>query len=134
MSASVRPARMAKALPRDLVLAAFAAWLWTVGPAGAAGVEKRCGWLENPTPGNWWLKDSRGPWTIAEQGGPYADGMERLASPKAEKFVATNGNYGYSCACVTGVFDSTASRVTRIDETRTLELSVCKADDGLPAP
>ena len=40
--------------------------------------EERCGWLENPTPGNWWLKDARGLWIISAQGGPYADGVEKL--------------------------------------------------------
>jgi hypothetical protein len=126
--------KRAKARPRNLALAGFAAWLATLGLASAADAEKRCGWLENPTPGNWWLKDGHGPWIIAEQGGPSADGAERLSTPPAERFVATNRSYGYFCACVTGTFDSNAGRVTRIDEALTLELSVCKADRALPAP
>ena len=27
------------------------------------------GWLQNPTPGNWWLVDRDGEWTIGTQGG-----------------------------------------------------------------
>jgi hypothetical protein len=26
--------------------------------------EKRCGWLVNPTPANWWLVDRAGQWTV----------------------------------------------------------------------
>jgi hypothetical protein len=35
-------------------------------PANAA--ETRCGWLQNPTPANWWLTDRDGTWTISAQG------------------------------------------------------------------
>ena len=71
----------------------------SLGPAFA---EERCGWLENPTPGNWWLKDSQGLWIISAQGGPYAGGVEKLPQPRPDRFVATNGQYGYSCACLSG--------------------------------
>jgi hypothetical protein len=67
--------------------------------------DERCGWLENLTPGNWWLKDSHGLWTISAQGGPYAEGIEKLAQPAPNRFVATNGQYGYWCACLSGTFD-----------------------------
>jgi hypothetical protein len=36
---------------------------------GPVQAEERCGWLENPTPGNFWLKDPHGLWTISAQGG-----------------------------------------------------------------
>ncbi|MES2340837.1 MAG: DUF4087 domain-containing protein, partial [Pseudomonadota bacterium] len=26
--------------------------------------ELRCGWLQNPSPGNWWLFDNAGEWTV----------------------------------------------------------------------
>src|SRR5208283_1353890 len=48
-----------------------------VAPLRPALAEERCGWLENPTPGNWWLKDAHGLWIISAQGGPYADGVEK---------------------------------------------------------
>jgi hypothetical protein len=33
-----------------------------------AAEENRCGWFSNPTPGNAWLKDRDGEWTIGTQG------------------------------------------------------------------
>jgi hypothetical protein len=96
--------------------------------------EERCGWLENPTPGNWWLKNSLGLRIISAQGGPYAEGAEKLPEPTPERFVATNGHYGYSCACVSGIFDDHAQLVTRLDATRVLALSVCRGDKTLPSP
>ena len=38
--------------------------------------ENRCGWLENPTPGNYWLTDKDGDWTISTQGKEGPTGME----------------------------------------------------------
>jgi hypothetical protein len=117
-------------------------------PTGAAGIiwlalsvsvcpalaEERCGWLENPTPGNWWLKDRHGLWIISAQGGPYAEGADKLTEPAPDRFVATNGNYGYSCACVSGTFDVQAQTITRVDAARTSPLSVCLEDKALPSP
>lgn len=96
--------------------------------------EERCGWLENPTPGNWWLKDAHGLWIISAQGGPYAEGVEKLPQPQPDRFVATNGQYGYSCVCLTGAFDVHAQTMTRVELARTSPLSVCKNDKALPAP
>ena len=108
--------------------------LVALAPLRPALAEERCGWLENPTPGNWWLKDARGLWIISAQGGPYAEGVEKLPEPAPDRFVATNGHYGYSCACVSGTFDDHAERMTRLDASRMLPLSVCRGDKALPAP
>jgi hypothetical protein len=105
-----------------------------IAPVRPALAEERCGWLENPTPGNWWLRDAHGLWIISAQGGPYAEGVEKLPEPAPDSFVATNGHYGYSCACVSGTFDDHAERMTRVDATRVLALSVCRIDKALPAP
>jgi len=108
--------------------------LVALAPLRPALAEERCGWLENPTPGNWWLKDARGLWIISAQGGPYAEGVEKLPEPAPDRFVETNGNYGYSCGCVSGTFDDHAERMTRLDASRVLPLSVCRGDKALPAP
>jgi hypothetical protein len=108
--------------------------LVAAAPSGAATAEERCGWLENPTPGNLWLRDAHGLWIISAQGGPPADGTEKLPEPAADHFVATNGHYGYSCACVTGVFDAQTERVARVDAGRVMSLSVCRGDKTLAAP
>jgi hypothetical protein len=99
-----------------------------------AAAEVRCGWLVHPTPGNLWLKDDRGDWLISTQGGPYAEGVERLPEPTPGQFVKSNGDYGYSCACVQGAFDAKTTSVTRIDAARALPLSVCYRNDKLPRP
>jgi hypothetical protein len=120
--------------PRRIALTGFAL-VWTLTACmHPAFAEERCGWLENPTPGNWWLKNSLGLWIISAQGGPYADGAEKLPEPTPNRFVATNGNYGYSCACVSGIFDDHAQLLTRLDATRVLALSVCRDDKTLPNP
>ncbi len=36
--------------------------------ANAQAAETRCGWIENPTPANWWLEDAENTWTIMTQG------------------------------------------------------------------
>jgi hypothetical protein len=105
-----------------------------IAPVQPALAEERCGWLENPTPGNWWLRDAHSLWIISAQGGPYAEGVEKLPEPAPDRFVATNGHYGYSCACVSGTFDDHAERMTRVDAARVLPLSVCRGDKALPAP
>src|SRR5690349_18304425 len=35
---------------------------------------RRCGWVDNPTPSNWWLVDRDGEWEIGLQGGYQAKG------------------------------------------------------------
>jgi uncharacterized protein DUF4087 len=119
---------------RRIVIAAVAIGLAVTAPLGPALAEMRCGWLENPTPGNWWLKDSRGLWIISAQGGPYAEGVDKLPQPSPDRFVATNGQYGYMCACVSGTFDPAAQTVTRIEAARASALSACRDDKTLPTP
>lgn len=96
--------------------------------------EERCGWLENPTPGNWWLKDPHGLWIISAQGGLHAEGVEKLPQPAPGRFVSTNGQYGYSCACLSGAFEIHAQTMTQVESARTSPLSVCRNDKALPAP
>ena len=55
------------------------------------------------SPGNWWLKDAHGLWITATQGGPPAQGIENFVRPAPDRFVAANGQYGYWCACLSGV-------------------------------
>ena len=130
-SASPRSHRRASRRVASLGLAIA---LVFAAPLRAANTEERCGWLENPTPGNWWLRDARGLWLISAQGGPYAEGVEKMPELEPEHFVATNGHYGYSCACVSGAFDDHAERMTRVDAARVLSLSVCRGDKALPTP
>jgi Protein of unknown function (DUF4087) len=132
--ATMANTRARRRMQRRIANIVFLAGLAFLALGRPALAEERCGWLENPTPGNWWLRDAHGLWIISAQGGPYAEGVDKLPEPAPDSFVATNGHYGYSCACVSGTFDDHAERMTRVDATRVLPLSVCRIEKALPAP
>lgn len=97
--------------------------------------EKRCGWLANPTPGNFWIDDRDGSWTIATQG-EESDVLENLPEmdDSRGKYVRTNGYYGYTCACLDVETNKKAKRITRIYGGKQLPLQQCKSDKSLPKP
>lgn len=129
-----KPKGSQQAFPPRLALLAGVALVAALACASPAVAEERCGWLQNPTPGNWWLRDEDGEWIISTQGGPYAEGVERLPTPKAGSFVRTNGDYGYFCACVSGAFDVKSTSVLRVDGARVQALSVCRDNPRVKAP
>lgn len=94
---------------------------------------RRCGWLVNPTPGNWWLVDSQDQWILATQGSEPAPGMEDMPDMSTAGWVETNGHYGHGCACMTISHDA-AGRVTRVADARPKPLKQCQADRALPQP
>ncbi|MEA3053705.1 MAG: hypothetical protein QOG72_2608 [Sphingomonadales bacterium] len=102
-------------------------------PAAGAG-ERRCGWLMNPTPGNWWLFDGHGEWILGTQGGEPVPGMEDMPDMSTADWVETNGHYGYGCACMTISYDPATQRVTRVADAKPKPLRQCRADKGLPRP
>jgi hypothetical protein len=103
-------------------------------PSSAAPMT-RCGWVVNPTPGNWWLTDRDGEWIIMTQGANNeAEGMDFIGDISAGEYKATNGNYGYSCGCMKVDVDARDKRITKIYEFHPSRLSVCKADKKLPKP
>lgn len=115
--------------------------LWglvAVGLIAGAGVahaeERRCGWLQNPTPGNWYLDDASGSWTLATQGGSEAEGMDMIPDISERDYVRTNGVYGYACACMTAEVDRETKTVLRISGFRQLKLAQCRKDRSLPKP
>ena len=60
---------------------AFAAALSLALAVPAIAAETRCGWLENPTPANWWLDDAENTWTIMTQGADdEPQGMDLIPS------------------------------------------------------
>jgi Protein of unknown function (DUF4087) len=99
-------------------------------PAKAA--ETRCGWLINPTPANWYLKDKDAQWTISLQGGYQAGGMDNIPPFNDDEYVKTNVNYGYGCACLDVVTDRNRIRITTIQGGEQLPLSTCRQDPNLP--
>lgn len=104
--------------------------------AGSAlAKETRCGWLQNPTPGNLWLDDSQGTWVLSTQGSDEeALGMENIGDFSTRDYVQTNGNYGYACACMDVETDAAADRITAVYSFRQLPLAKCTKDKALPAP
>jgi len=107
--------------------------LLATSPAVAGGVtEERCGWLDNPTPGNFSLRDRDGEWTIAEQGGYQAPGFDDMPDMTTQGWVKTNIHYGYGCACLSAQVDKKSRLITKLVSARPIPLKRCKADKKLP--
>lgn len=117
--------------PREIEREAAAAEP-AAAPAAAGAGERRCGWLSNPTPGNWWLLDRHGEWILATQGSEPVAGMEDIPDMSTAGWVEINGHYGYGCACMTITYDPAAQRVTRVADAKPKPLKQCRADKGLP--
>jgi hypothetical protein len=107
-----------------------------VAEAPAPGPVQRCGWLQNPTPANWWLVDRDGEWVLGVQGGHQATGLDELPDLTERDWVVTNGSsYGYGCACLTVEVDEGAKQITRIvGGVQQKPISACRADRRLPPP
>jgi hypothetical protein len=104
-------------------------------PVSSSTAENRCGWLQNPTPGNWWLDDADASWTMMTQGGGYEpEGMDIIPDISEGDYVRTNGNYGYACACMEVETDADEERITRILSFRQLSISKCENDNNLDDP
>ncbi len=98
------------------------------------GAERRCGWLVNPTPANWWLTDRDGEWLLGAQGGYQPPGMDEMPDMTTRGWVGTNGNYGYGCACMTVRTDRATMRITRVHAATPVPLRQCRADRALRRP
>jgi hypothetical protein len=96
-----------------------------------AQVEKRCGWFDNPSPGNIWLHDKDGEWTIGEQGGYQVKGDWDWPAFKPEEWVKTNRNYGYGCVCINAKVDHKTHRVLQIKSARSRPLAACRQDQSI---
>ncbi|WP_198528026.1 DUF4087 domain-containing protein [Rhodobacter capsulatus] len=127
---------------RKIVALAVAFGLGTGLGAGAvlaeARSETRCGWFVNPTPGNFYLTDAEGDWWFAAQGALEVGGWDNLDWSEADfgdDWVATNGSYGYGCACAAGDYGRAAEgEVWFIDRLKALSLAKCLRDPALPPP
>ena len=102
-------------------------------PTLSIAAEMRCGWLDNPTPRNWWLQDSQKSWTIMTQDPDRPDGpegMELIPDLSEGEFVEINGHYGYACACMSVETDGD-ERITKILSVQQLKLTQCQNDKAL---
>jgi flagellum-specific peptidoglycan hydrolase FlgJ len=96
-------------------------------------IENRCGWYENPTPGNHWLTDKDGEWTLGTQGGNQADGDYPPEFSDAQ-WIRTNGNYGYGCACLRVQVNKKEMQITKVVSATARPLSACRNDKALKEP
>lgn len=103
----------------------------------AFATETRCGWIDNPTPANWWLTDAQGEWTLGEQGGyqisdsSWDNLSAAIANDSRAYFEPYNGPaHGRFCGCITGTF-STQHRVVSVVSSKQKPLSACYADPKL---
>jgi hypothetical protein len=94
--------------------------------------EARCGWFANPTPGNAWLDDADGLWTIGAQGGYQAEGD--WPDFKPNQWIKTNGEYGYGCACMTVTTNKSEMHVLKVLKAWPRPLSICRKDKALKEP
>jgi hypothetical protein len=91
----------------------------------------RCGWFENPSPGNAWLTDVQGEWLIGAQGGHQAEGDWPRFPP--HRWVRRQASYGHGCACLR-VSSDADHRVLKIHSAASRPLRVCRADQALSEP
>src|SRR5262245_27275010 len=124
------PAEPSAAPPPAVVEAAPSAAPSAAGPGpSSAKFARRCGWVDNPTPSNWWLVDRDGEWEIGLQGGYQAKGeMPDFGA----NWVETNGHYGYGCACMSVMADNAKKRVIEYRQVQVLSINRCKKDGKLP--
>jgi hypothetical protein len=97
-------------------------------------IENRCGWFENPTPANMSLIDKDGEWIISTQGGGEAEGIANIPDFPDDKWVKTNVNYGYGCACLQVKVDRKEKRILEIVSGTAKPISVCRNDKTLGEP
>ncbi|WP_335672062.1 DUF4087 domain-containing protein [Phyllobacterium zundukense] len=107
--------------------------------APAPSGEVRCGWIENPTPGDLFLIDKDATWTITSQGqaeGPDAAGVDNIPDGDPKQFVDTSRGtgHGYSCGCLTVETNAKDQRITKVVSGKNLPLAKCRADKALPKP
>ena len=105
-----------------------------IGAAPLEAAERRCGWLHNPTPANWWLVDRSGEWLLGVQGGYQAAGTDNMPDMSTRGWVMTNGSHGYGCACMTVTTDRKSMRVVEVLAAKPVPLRQCRGDRRLPRP
>lgn len=90
----------------------------------------RCGWFDNPTPGNAWLYDRDGDWTVGIQGGHQATG--EWPHFKASDRVRTgHGSAGYGCVCLKVKANTETHEILTILSAQTKPLLDCRRDAAI---
>jgi hypothetical protein len=116
---------------RNRALAMLAISMIALAPMAARAGSVRCGWLDNPTPGNVSLYDKDGEWTIAVQGGYQANGDWPPAFKPGQWIRRGPGSYGYGCVCLTVELDEKGKNISDILSGEGRPLSVCRKDRAI---
>lgn len=92
-----------------------------------------CGWIDNPTPANYWITDAAGLWVISAMGGYQAEG-DVASQNDDNQVIYTNGNYGSWCGCVKATTTDSRKngrRIVKIVSSKVLPLSKCLNDSSI---
>ena len=89
----------------------------------------RCGWWDNPTPGNVFFTDRDGEWTIAMQGMYEAEGDWPTFG--RDQVAPRDAPHSHGCACARMQGDPRSRLVGRFTEAHARPLKVCRADPAL---
>ena len=117
------------------VFIAMALLALSVPALAASPAQHLCGWIENPTPGNWTLTDAKELWTIGVQGGHQATGDLPDFQKGPKYWVKTQPNgYGYGCGCIDAVVDASKKEISKITKAKVQKLAVCRKDKALHEP
>lgn len=102
----------------------------------AQSPERRCGWVFNPTPANWWIEDKDGAWYLSRQGDASLQsngfmGLPDEAFQFGQEWVNLNdfNTYGHGCGCVEGHF--AGSFAVLVEAMQPLPLARCELDPAL---
>ena len=101
--------------------------------AAPALAETRCGWIDNPTPGNWFLTDRDGAWALGLQGVDLGNNWLDVDVPEFAEWASDGGRAGFGCGCFEGTVDRRSGDASWISSVRALPLSRCHDDPALPA-
>jgi hypothetical protein len=121
---------------KSFVFIIFFAMSGLAAMASSPKIENRCGWFDNPTPGNAWLHDKDGEWTIATQGEYEAQGHWNPAFDldNEQTFMRTGSSYGHGCVCMKVESDLAAKKILKVSSIKIKSLSDCRKDKSLKEP
>lgn len=105
--------------------------LTQVPGAIAQTTSTRCGWFDNPTPGNASLFDKDGEWVIAVQGGHQVLGDWSPKFKSSQWIRHGVGSYGFGCACFKMRVDADEKNVLEIFSAQAMPLASCRGDAAI---
>lgn len=104
-------------------------------PATGSALAETCGWLVHPADRTYSLIESGTTWSIQKPDDfSSAAGWQGGPEFATDKWIATDGPYGYGCACLNIIKSVGARMVTRYEGGRAMPLAWCRSEPGLKEP